>query len=274
MTELLYGKAPILEALRAKRRSIYRIFLQRKSHKKSHARDVAFTELQKWARELKIECQEVSPHWFEEKLPQAHHQGWAAEVGPVVVTEEKGWYKNLAKSGTSTILALDQIQDPQNLGAILRTAEACGVAAVMVTEQRSAPLSSAVSRSSAGAVEHLTLVKVKNLSRSLKQLKEIGFWVVGTEGVQEGDWVTEEKASIGTAAKPTQVGSIQNALDFDWPERCVLVLGSEGQGMRRLTLESCDFLIHLPMRGRITSLNVAATATACLYLRQSKAKFS
>lgn len=272
MKEFLYGKTPILEALRAGRRKVHRLYLlQKKSgsplynrqpntSSRDSAHPKALEQLLDLAGQQKIECQERAPQWFEQNLGLVNHQGWAAEASPLPVlasaAEEKKWLAHLSDSHPATILALDQIQDPQNLGAVLRTAEACGVESVLVTEQRSAPLSPAVSRASAGAMEHLKILQVKNLVRTLKSLQKQNFWVVGT--AVEDD-VENDKNSP----------QVQSALDFDWPKRCVLVLGSEGQGMRRLTREACDFLIHLPLLGKIASLNVAATAAACLYLQKS-----
>jgi 23S rRNA (guanosine2251-2'-O)-methyltransferase len=147
----------------------------------------------------------------------------------------------------SLVLALDQIQDPQNLGAIMRSAECCGVDGVLIPEDRSTHVTPTVCKAAAGAVEYLNISLVTNLARCLRDLKEVGFWVVGT--------TLETDSPI----------KVEDALDFKWPEKVVLILGSEGKGMRRLTQESCDFLLHLPLTGKITSLNVAAAAAVFLY---------
>jgi 23S rRNA (guanosine2251-2'-O)-methyltransferase len=180
---------------------------------------------------------------LEEKFPRELTQGVVAEVSDYPYGDLNALSKVVRDKSTALILVLDQIQDPQNLGAILRTAEVCGVDGVLIPENRASPVTPAVCKASAGASEHLCILRVTNLVRAISSLKELGFWAVGTS-----------------------VEQAQNALSFDWPEKTLLVLGSEGRGMRRLTQESCDFLIHLPQIGKISSLNVSVTAGVCLYL--------
>jgi 23S rRNA (guanosine2251-2'-O)-methyltransferase len=139
-------------------------------------------------------------------------------------------------------VALDEIQDPQNLGAICRTAEAAGADGVVICERRAAQVTAAVCKASAGAVEHLAVARVRNLADFLGEAKDAGVWCYGaaTEG-----------------AMPY--------LDPDFRDGVVLVLGSEGRGLRSRVAASCDALIALPMRGRVASLNVSAAAAALLY---------
>ncbi len=145
-------------------------------------------------------------------------------------------------SNISVLLVLDGIQDPHNLGACLRTADAAGVEAVIVPKDRAAGLTPVVKKVAAGAAESIDLVTVTNLSRSLKRLKEAGVWLMGTSG--------EAKASLYEQ-------------DFSGP--LALVMGAEGEGIRRLTAELCDYLVHLPMMGQVESLNVSVATGICLY---------
>lgn len=237
MTELLFGKNPILEALRAGRRKFHRFF-----HLTTAKPDPALAEALAAFDRTGIKISPVSRDWFEAKLPGQLAQGWAAEVGEYPYVEVEVLFSKLSKKQNSILLALDQIQDPQNLGAILRSAECAGVDGVLICTDRATHITPTVCKASAGASEHLQVAKVVNLARALEAGKESGFWTVGTS--LEGS---------------------EDALGFDWPEKTLLVMGSEGKGMRRLTHEKCDFLIRLPLLGKISSLNVAAAATVCLY---------
>jgi len=144
-------------------------------------------------------------------------------------------------------VVLDSVQDPHNLGAVIRTAETAGASGVVVTQRRSAPLTAAVSRASAGAMEHLPVARVTNLVSALKFMKQRGVWIVGFDAEAELEWT-----------------------DFDYSVPVALVLGGEHRGIRRLVRENCDVCVRLPVRGRIQSLNVSVTAGIALYevLRQ------
>jgi len=237
MLELLYGKNPILEAFRSGRRKIHRFF-----HLETVKSDAALQEALGFCERKKIKVSAVPRNWFEAKLPGILAQGWGAEVGEYPYVELESCLAKATEKPRSILLALDQIQDPQNLGAVLRNAEACGVDGVLICTDRATHVTPAVVKASAGASEHLKISKVVNLARALEACKEAGFWSVGTS-----------------------LEAQENALSFRWPEKTLLVLGSEGKGMRRLTHEKCDFLIRLPLLGRISSLNVAATSAVCLY---------
>ncbi len=142
----------------------------------------------------------------------------------------------------SLLLVLDGIQDPHNLGACLRTADACGVDAVIIPKDRSAGLNATVRKVAAGAAETVPLIEVTNLGRSLEALKKAGAWIYGTSG--------DAPSSL---------------YDHDYRGAVVLVMGAEGRGLRRLTMESCDELIRLPMLGTVESLNVSVATGVCLY---------
>jgi 23S rRNA (guanosine2251-2'-O)-methyltransferase len=140
------------------------------------------------------------------------------------------------------ILALDGVQDPHNLGACLRTAEAVGVAAIIIPKDRAVGLTPAVRSAAAGSAERVPVVAVTNLTRTLERLKELGYWITGLAG--EGE---------------------ETLYDIDLTGPLVLVMGGESDGLRRLTRESCDRLARIPMVGRIESLNVSVAAAVCLY---------
>ncbi len=142
----------------------------------------------------------------------------------------------------SLLLVLDGVQDPHNLGACLRTADAAGVMAVIVPKDRAVGMTPVVKKVAAGGAESVPLITVTNLSRSLKQLQKAGVWLVGTSG--EAD---------------------KNLYETDLPGAIALVMGAEGEGIRRLTAEQCDYLVKLPMKGQVESLNVSVATGICLY---------
>lgn len=144
--------------------------------------------------------------------------------------------------GAAFVLVLDQVQDPHNLGALLRTAEAAGVHGVIVPDRRSAPLSGTVAKASAGAVNHVPTLEVKNLARALDELKQAGMWILG----------------LDASAK-------QTVFESDLTLPIALVIGGEGTGMRRLTREHCDLLLRLPMHGAIASLNASVAGSIAMF---------
>ena len=171
------------------------------------------------------------------------HQGVVAEVVPSQLWSEEMLGHMLDRlEGTPLLLVLDGVTDPHNLGACLRSADAAGAHAVIVPRDRSASLNPTVRKVACGAAETVPLVAVTNLSRTLKQLKQRGLWVVGTAG--EAD---------------------QLIYDVDFTVPSIIIMGAEGAGMRRLTREHCDYLAKLPMAGSVSSLNVSVAAGICLF---------
>ena len=167
------------------------------------------------------------------------HQGVCAEVDPYPYAAAD----DLLAAPAPLIVALDEVTDPQNLGAVARTAEAVGATGVVIPERRSAEVTAAVAKASAGAVEHLAIARVRNLADFLIEARDGGAWSYG--------------AAAGEGAVPYT--------EPDWNGAIVLVLGSEGRGLRPRVAAACDGLVALPMRGRIGSLNVSAAAAALLY---------
>ncbi|MCL4112695.1 UNVERIFIED_CONTAM: hypothetical protein GTU68_052142 [Idotea baltica] len=174
------------------------------------------------------------------------HQGVLLEVSPSQPWNEAMLAEFLDRSeNNSLILMLDGITDPHNLGACLRTADAAGVSAVIIPKDKSATLNATVRKVACGAAETIPLVVVTNLVRSLNKLQQRGFWAVGAAGEAES-----------TLYQQDFTGSI------------VIVMGSEGSGMRRLTKENCDYLVNIPMQGSVSSLNVSVATGVCLFEAQ------
>jgi 23S rRNA (guanosine2251-2'-O)-methyltransferase len=169
-----------------------------------------------------------------------HHQGVVATLSP---KEYVPLEQILASAGPAPFLVLlDEIEDPQNLGAILRSAEGAGADGIVIPERRSAGLTETVFEVSAGALEHLQVARVPNLAQTMEALKTAGVWLVGAEG--EGDGLFYE---------------------FDYNQPVAVVLGSEGRGLRQLTRKKCDRILSIPMRGKVNSLNVAAAASVFFF---------
>ena len=221
---IVYGRNPVREALRGKRR-VQRVFATERA-----AQEV-------WLGGLETVIAE--PWELEERCGSPDHQGICAEVGPYPYADAD----SLLDAEDALVLALDEVQDPHNLGAVIRVAEAAGCAGVVLPERRSAEVTAAVCRSSAGAVEHLPVARVRNLADWLVSAKE-----------HENTWV------YGASAEA--------AVPYNRPDyrgRVVLVLGSEGRGLRPRVAETCDELVALPNKGQVGSLNVSTAAAALVY---------
>jgi len=184
----------------------------------------------------------VDPQALRQQLGDVAHQGVAAEIASLPPWSEDQLIAALGSARAPLLLALDGVQDPHNLGACLRTADACGALAVIVPRDRAAQLTPAARKVAAGAAETTPLVTVTNLVRSLRLLKDAGLWIVGADAA---------------AAK--------QARELDLTGPVVLVLGAEGSGLRHLTRQHCDFLVSLPQRGAVESLNVSVAAAMLLY---------
>ena len=195
--------------------------------------------------------QRVTAESLKQLLGAASHQGVAAEIVPLAPWTEDHLLEALTSARAPIILALDGVQDPHNLGACLRTADACGALAVVVPKDRAAQLNPTVRKVATGAAETTPVVAVTNLVRALKLLKDAGLWVVGAAA-----------------------GADKEAREVDLTAGVVLVLGAEGSGLRHLTQQTCDLMVRLPQRGSVESLNVSVAAGMLLYetLRQREAK--
>jgi 23S rRNA (guanosine2251-2'-O)-methyltransferase len=242
--ELLYGRHAVLESLRAGRRTVHRVYLAAGAK-----RTGSVTEILQAAQQLGCPTFEASRQVFERAGP-VNHQGVLAETGPYP-------YMNLddvlagSQEAEPLYLVLDHLQDVQNVGTLLRTAEAMAVTAVFMPDRRAAEITPAVVNASAGAVEHLQVALTGNLVQALSQLKEIGVWVAGLDA-------RPEAISLGSA-------NLRGPL--------ALVVGAEGAGLARLIREHCDWLLAIPMYGRVASLNVAvAGSIALVTARQARSQ--
>jgi 23S rRNA (guanosine2251-2'-O)-methyltransferase len=182
--------------------------------------------------------------------PVARQNRHVKAVGAPQVFDEGDLPSLLEGKNNPLVLVLDCIQDPHNLGACLRTADAAGVTCVVMPKDKSAPITETVLRVSCGGAENVPLVRVTNLARAMEKLKELGIWLVGT-----ADEAT------------------QSLYDMDLKGPSGIVMGAEGEGMRRLTGEHCDFLVGIPMAGRVECLNVSVATGVCLFeaVRQRQA---
>jgi 23S rRNA (guanosine2251-2'-O)-methyltransferase len=221
---IVYGRNAVRELLRAGRRPVRRVWASRGAAREP------------WLEGVKVA--EVAPAELERLCGSPAHQGLCAETTdyPYADADE------LLAEPDPLIVALDEVQDPQNVGAICRTAESVGATGVVIPERRSAEVTPAVCKASAGAVEHLRVARVRNLSDFLRDAREAGCWSYGAAA--DGEMAYDE---------PDYHGGV------------VLVLGAEGRGLRPRVAQSCDASISLPMHGRVQSLNVSAAAAALLY---------
>jgi len=224
---VLYGRNAVEEALRAGRRRVHRI------HATSHA------AREPWLQNARVPVALVDADEVARRAGSEGHQGVTADVDPYPYADADA----LLRVPSPLIVALDEVQDPQNLGAICRTAECAGADGLVICERRAAHVTAAVAKASAGAVEHLPIARVRNLTDFLLAARDAGAWSYG--------------AAAGEGAVPYT--------DPDYAGGVVLVLGSEGKGLRPRVAGACDALIELPLRGRIGSLNVSAAAAALVY---------
>jgi 23S rRNA (guanosine2251-2'-O)-methyltransferase len=237
MKEWIWGRNPVFESLRAGRRLFYELRVARNLQE-----DKRVAEILQLAKRAKLPISQV-PRDTLDQLSD-HHQGIALQVNAYPYVDIASiMEKAKQKAEPLLILLLDTLKDPQNLGTLIRTADAVGVHGIVLPYRRTATVTPAVVRASSGASEHI-LITQANLAQTLAQLKEEGLWVVGLEG---GD----------QAQPPDQV-------DLTGP--LAVVVGSESEGMRQLVQNSCDFLLSLPMRGKVDSLNAAVAGSVALYL--------
>ncbi|WCE29944.1 23S rRNA (guanosine(2251)-2'-O)-methyltransferase RlmB [Vibrio sp. SCSIO 43137] len=189
-----------------------------------------------------VSIQQMGRKALDDKARGANHQGIIAKVKPAKTLNENDLDTILTQSEQPLFLILDGVTDPHNLGACLRNADAAGVAAVIVPKDKSAPLSATVSKVACGAAETVPLIRVTNLARTMRMMQEQGVWIVGTAGEATHDiYQAKLKGSLA------------------------IVMGAEGDGMRRLTRETCDDLIKIPMAGSVSSLNVSVASGICLF---------
>ena len=237
MSEFLYGRNAARECLRARRRHIHKVMLADTVEPAT-----ILEEITGLAKNFNISVQRVPRHQMD-KIAK-NHQGVVLQVGNYPIINVEDILAQAAKLNEAPFLMiLDHIEDPHNFGAMLRTAETVGVHGVIIPKKRSVRVTAAVVSASAGAVEHVWVAQVPNVVQMLKKLKQENIWVVGVENTAE--------ALIYSEANLTGAMAV--------------VIGSEGKGMSRLVKETCDFLIKLPMRGKIEALNASVACSLILY---------
>jgi len=236
--ECLYGLHPVEEALKAGKRRFDHVLVARER------KDDRIEQIVALCRQAGIRVLQESREELTLRAQTPTHQGVVAMVRP----QENLALEDLFKPAPAfpgaarLVLALDGVEDPQNLGALLRVADGAGVDGVILTERRSAPLSPVAVKASAGAAEHLRIARVVNLVRSLEELKAQNLWVIGLDERGTSDYDR-----------------------FDLTGNCVLVLGREGAGLHDLVRRTCDHLLRIPMAGGVSSLNVSAAGAVVLY---------
>jgi 23S rRNA (guanosine2251-2'-O)-methyltransferase len=232
MAEHIFGVHAVYEALTSENQPVERIHIAREAHSGK------IREILDLARKRGVPVRKEERVVLDRMARGEVHQGIIAISGEVGYAD----FEILFKNDKPLIVALDGVEDPHNLGAVIRTAEACGVSGIVVPDRHSAPLSATVVKVSAGASSHLPVVRVKNLVNALDDMKERGVWVVGVDTAGTQDWT-----------------------DFNYKGPIALVLGGEHRGLRRLVREHCDALVRLPMFGKIASLNISVAAGVVLY---------
>jgi 23S rRNA (guanosine2251-2'-O)-methyltransferase len=239
MAEFVYGHWPIMEALRAGRRKFEQLLITDTVEEKGLVAEIINT-----AQEKNVNVRRVARRIVDDLAEGANHQNMVLRVAgyPYVDTEDILAYAE-SKGEKPFLLLLDLLKDPQNVGSLMRVADAVGVHGVILQERRGVGVTPAVVSASSGAVEHLRVAQVTNLAQTMRDLKEKDVWMVGLD--------------IGPNTPPIDKQDLNMAIG--------IVLGSEGEGMRRLVRDTCDLLFCLPMRGNVASLNVATVGSVALY---------
>jgi 23S rRNA (guanosine2251-2'-O)-methyltransferase len=241
--EILYGRHAVHEALRARRRKLYTLNLA------AGAKQTGLVaEIVQLAQQASCRVQQVDRKQFERALADVNHQGVALETSPYpYVPLDQMLAKAKERNEAPLLLMLDHLEDPQNVGSLLRTAEAMAVHGVILPDRRSAGITPAVCNASSGAVEHLLIVQVTNVARTQDDLKRRNIWIVGLDDRPEA----------------------QELLRSDLSGALALVVGAEGSGLSRLAREQCDWLVRIPMAGQVGSLNAAVAGSVALVAARS-----
>jgi len=239
MADLIYGRNAVREALRARRRTFQQLLISAGAQEAG-----TLGEVIKLAEKADVAIERIDRHDLDRRLREVNHQGVALECSEYPYVELDDCLALAEERAESVLLLLlDHLQDPQNVGTLLRTAETIGVHGVVLPGRRAAEVTPAVVNASAGATEHLRIVVVTNLAQAIQEVQKAGVWVVGVED--------DDRAQAF------------DQVDLNMP--LALVIGAEGPGLARLTRERCDFMVRLPMRGQIASLNAAVAGSIVLY---------
>lgn len=234
--DLIMGRNAVLETLRTDR-DIHKIWIQDGINKGQ------ISGILKVANERKIIVQTVAKQKLDQMIPKGNHQGVVAQIAAYQYAEVEAILEAAYKKQEDPfVLILDELEDPHNLGSIMRTADAVGAHGIIIPKRRSVGLTATVAKASTGAIEHVPVARVTNLSQTIEKLKEQGLWIVGTDAKNSQDYrEMDAKMPLG------------------------IVIGSEGSGISRIVKEKCDFLVKLPMVGHVTSLNASVAAALLMY---------
>jgi 23S rRNA (guanosine2251-2'-O)-methyltransferase len=240
---VIFGINPVLEKLRSSPEQVFELMMV-KGRESARLNSVI-----EEARRLGLPVHYVDARRLNLLTEGGSHQGVAASTAAHSYLPFSDLLQALTSASRERILVLDGLTDPRNFGALLRCADAAGVQYVVIPKDRSVGVTPVVAKSSAGAANYLKICRVSNLSRALEELKEEGCWILGLDA-----------------------GAPECLFDRRYPEKLAVVLGSEGEGLRPLIRRGCDFLVSIPMRGKVSSLNVAVAGGICLYelVRQGK----
>ncbi|MDF1509179.1 23S rRNA (guanosine(2251)-2'-O)-methyltransferase RlmB [Robertmurraya sp. DFI.2.37] len=233
--DYIIGKNPVIEALKSDR-DVNKVLIAEGSQKGQMQQVIGL------AKEKNVMVQFV-PKKKIDGLVEGNHQGVIAQVAAYQYAELDDLFSRAEKRNEAPFfLLLDEIEDPHNLGSIMRTADAVGAHGIIIPKRRAVGLTATVAKASTGAIEYIPVVRVTNMSRTIDELKERGVWIAGTDAKGKEDF-----------------------REFDGTLPLGLVIGSEGKGMGRLIKDKCDFLIRLPMKGKVTSLNASVAAALLMY---------
>lgn len=244
---LIFGVLPVLELLRANPKRVEKILVA------DGAREKRLSEIFDLAKQNRVMIQRTARENLSKySSANANHQGVIAFAASAEYADADALLEEIFSKENPLVLILDGVEDPRNLGAILRVAECSGTDGTFIPERRAVGLTETVAKSSAGATEYVKIAKVANLNRLIEELKENNIWVVGTSAEAEMSYT-----------------------DWDWTQKTALVLGGEGKGLHRLVAENCDALVRIPMQGKIDSLNVSVACGVILFeaLRQRGSRF-
>lgn len=233
--EIIIGRNPVIEALKSDR-SVYKVFLANRMNRKM------FHKIKKLCQRKNTTVREVPKHQLDQMI-EGNHQGVIAYVSPhSYVTIDELFLQAEQRQEDPFFLVLDELEDPHNLGSIMRTADATGVHGIIIPKHRSVGLTRTVAKTSAGAIEYIPVAQVTNIANTIEELKSHNVWVVGTDAKGDEDYRTlDGKTSIA------------------------LVIGNEGRGLTRLVKEKCDWTVSIPLAGHVSSLNASVASSLLMY---------
>lgn len=235
-SEFIVGKNPIIEAIKSGH-AIHKIWVGDQSQKGQ------MTKLMQLAKEKNVLVQTAPKRKLDQLVGHSNHQGVVASIAAYDYAEIEDLFQKATDANEEPFfLLLDEIEDPHNLGSIMRTADAVGAHGIIIPKRRSVGLTQTVAKASTGAIEYIPVVRVTNMARTMDELKKRGLWFAGTDAKGNEDY---------------------SQASYDLP--LGLVIGSEGKGITRLIKEKCDFLVSIPMKGQVTSLNASVAASLLMY---------